>query len=37
MKCTQNEKILQVTERTLIVGVDIASDPLCQSLRLERS
>ncbi len=26
MKYTQNEKILQVTERTLVVGVDIAKE-----------
>jgi hypothetical protein len=26
MKYSQNEKILQVTEETLIVGVDIASE-----------
>jgi len=26
MKYTQNEKIMQITENTLIIGVDIASD-----------
>ena len=26
MKYTQNEKILQVTEKTLVVGVDIAKE-----------
>ena len=26
MNCTQNEKISQVTEETLVVGIDIASE-----------
>lgn len=26
MKYTQNEKIMQITEETLIIGVDIASE-----------
>ena len=26
MNCTQNEKISQVTEKTLVIGIDIASE-----------
>ena len=26
MNCTQNEKISQVTEETLVIGIDIASE-----------
>jgi hypothetical protein len=33
MNYTQNEKIMSITEKTLVVGVDIAkTPPLCQSL-----
>ena len=34
MNYKQNEKILQLTDETLIVGVDIAKVQLCLCLRL---
>lgn len=32
MKRTQNEKILQIKFETLVVGIDIGKDTLCESL-----
>jgi transposase len=32
MKRTQNEKILQIKNETLVVGIDIGKETLCPSL-----
>lgn len=37
MSVTQNEKIRQVTDTTMVIGVDIASErPLGKSIRMAR-